>query len=246
MAAVPGQETLVACWSALAKLSPGAELIESASALVALFPSWGPLNNAIVLPPDEEEAAVSAAGEVSCLYADIAVETWALWIPSGMNDFDAADTVQVVDGLVRDTTTLVMHAPVPSGLRSHGSVVPASIAAIARIGEEPLAEADLGPLDEVGGLAGWAMLHEGVAVCGAWSYLNERDCGIYAVETLPAWRCRGLARALVEHVLADAVRRGAHTASLQSTPMAQALYESLGFVPAGRYEEWTPAPDGAH
>ena len=60
---------------------------------------------------------MSAVGEVSCLYADIAVETWALWIPSGMNDFDAADTVQVVDGFVSDTTTLVMHALVPSGLR---------------------------------------------------------------------------------------------------------------------------------
>ena len=54
MAALLGQETLVACWSALATLSPGAELIESASALAALIPSWGPLNNAIVLQPDDE------------------------------------------------------------------------------------------------------------------------------------------------------------------------------------------------
>jgi ribosomal protein S18 acetylase RimI-like enzyme len=82
------------------------------------------------------------------------------------------------------------------------------------------------------------MVHDDVAVSCAWSFLHERDCGIYTVGALPAWRRRGLARSLVEHVLADAAHRGARTATLQSTRMGKPLYESLGFEPAGRYEEW--------
>jgi hypothetical protein len=45
----------------------------------------------------------------------------------------------------------------------------------------------------------------------------------------------------VEHVLADAYRCSARTATLQSTPMGQPLYESLGFQAVGRYEEWVSA-----
>ena len=73
---------------------------------------------------------------------------------------------------------------------------------------------------------------------GAWSYLHRTDCGIYAVGTVASMRRRGFAGALVGHVLAYAARAGARTASLQSTRMGQPLYESLGFVPVGRYEEW--------
>jgi predicted acetyltransferase len=75
---------------------------------------------------------------------------------------------------------------------------------------------------------------------GAWTYHHGRDVGVYAVGTVPEWRGRGLARALVLHALADAYRHGARTASLQSTPMGEPLYRSLGFRPAGRYEEWVP------
>jgi len=61
---------------------------------------------------------------------------------------------------------------------------------------------------------------------------------------VPEKRRRGLARRLVEHVLADASRRGARTATLQSTRMAQNLYRSLGFEPARRYEEWLSVTRG--
>ena len=87
-------------------------------------------------------------------------------------------------------------------------------------------------------LDGWVLIHDQVAVAGAWSFLHDSDCGIYAVGTVPRWRRQGFARALVEHVLAEAQLLGARTATLQSTRMGQPLYESLGFQPAGRYEEW--------
>jgi GNAT superfamily N-acetyltransferase len=92
--------------------------------------------------------------------------------------------------------------------------------------------------DDVPGLTGWVMLRESVAVASAWSFLNGSDCGIYTVGTQPEWRRRGLAHALMEHVLGEAWRHGARTASLQSTRMGQPLYLSLGFQAVGRYEEW--------
>ena len=136
-----------------------------------------------------------------------------------------------------------MRASLPPGLHSHDGVVRASIADASRAGDEPVPFIDLGNPEEEPGVAGWVMLHDAVAVAGAWSFLHEKDCGIYAVGTAPRWRRRGLARNLVEHVLADARRRGARTATLQSTRMAQQLYQSLGFEPAGRYEEWVPRAD---
>jgi ribosomal protein S18 acetylase RimI-like enzyme len=236
--ALPGQQTLFACWTTLAQMSPGARLIRSSAAAAAVFPSWVPLNNAILLDA-HDGAAAAAASELTSVYADAGVDVWALWVPSRATDLDAPDEVREVGGLRRDTTTLVMQATLPQGLRLHDGVVPASIAAATRATDEPVSATDLGEPETAPGLAAWVMVQDDVAVAGAWSFLHESDCGIYAFGTLPGWRRRGLARSLVEHVLADAERRGARTATLQSTRMAQPLYESLGFEPAGRYEEWT-------
>ena len=238
--ALPGQETLLACWRTLAKLSPGARLVHSVVAAAAVFPSWAPLNNAITLHGrDSASAATAASEELASVYADAGVDVWALWVPSRAADLDAPDAVHEVRGLARDTTTLVMQAVVPRGCRLQDGVVPASIGAATRAaGDEPVPAGDLGQPETAPGLSAWVMVQDDVAVAGAWSFLHEEDCGIYAVGTLPGWRRRGFARALVEHVLADARRRGARTATLQSSRMAQRLYESLGFDPVGRYEEW--------
>ena len=236
---LPGQETLVASWSTLAQLSPGARLIRSPAAVAAVFPSWAPLNNAILLNAPAGEAAAAAASELTTSYAEAGVAEWAFWVPSRAIDLDAPDEVREVGGLKRDTTTLVMRTNLPPGLRRHQGVVRASItAAIRAAGDEPVPATDLGEPETVSGLTAWVMIRDGYAVAGAWSFLRESDCGIYAVGTVPEWRRRGLARALMEHVLADAQHRGARTATLQSTRMGLPLYNSLGFEPAGRYEEW--------
>ena len=119
------------------------------------------------------------------------------------------------------------------GLRAHDEVVEASMAAIVRLAnEEPVPAHELGAPETTPGLSAWALVVDRMAVVCAWTFLHHQDCGIYAVGTLPAWRRKGLARMLLEHVLADAQRRGARTASLQSTRMGQPLYESLGFTPS--------------
>ncbi len=236
--ALPGQETLLACWSALAQLSPGARLMRSSAAAAAVFPSWAPLNNAILLTAHDGASAAAASCQLASVYVDAGVGVWALWTPSRVTDLDAPAEVRAVGGFKRDTTTLVMQATLPPGLRYHDGVVQTSIATATRATDEPVPAADFEEMDRVPGMAAWVMVHDDVAVAGARSFLHGTACGIYAVGTIPEWRRRGFARSLMEHVLADAQRRGARTATLQSTAMGQPLYESLGFVPAGRYEEW--------
>jgi ribosomal protein S18 acetylase RimI-like enzyme len=160
-----------------------------------------------------------------------------VWLPSRSADLDAADEREVT-GLRRDTTTLVMQARIPDRPARHDGVARTSIAAATRVTDEPVPALELGDPETVPGLAAWTLVHDGMAVAGAWSYLHDDDCGIYAVGTSPAWQRRGLGRTLVEHVLADARSRGARTATLQSTRVGQRLYESVGFAPVGRYEEW--------
>jgi GNAT superfamily N-acetyltransferase len=237
-----GQRTLVASWRALAHLSPGAGVTDNGRAVVALFPSWAPLNNAVLLTPVSRDIAGAAAAEVTSVYLAAGVPTWALWLPSSLTDLDAPDRVSVVDGLTRDTTTLVMTRALEPSLPLHPAVVRTSIESSGRATDEPVSASALSKPDGVPGLEGWALVHDGAAVAGAWSYLDGSDCGVYAVGTAPGWRRRGLAAALVRHVLAEAWRHGARTASLQSTRMGRPLYESLGFTAVGRYDEWVPGP----
>ncbi len=238
---LPGQETLLACWSALTQVSPGARMAWSRDTAAAVFPAWAPLNNAVLLGPADGAAAAAAAGRLAAVYAEAGVTGWALWLATGATTFDAADTVRHIDGLRRDTTTLVMHTTLHDGHRRHDDVVNTSIAtATYASGTAPVPVSDLGDPDQVRGLDAWVLVDHDVAVAGAWSFLHGRDLGIYTVGTQPEWRRRGLARTLMDHVIADAQSRGAETASLQSTRMGQPLYESLGFEAAGRYEEWVP------
>ena len=95
-------------------------------------------------------------------------------------------------------------------------------------------------------MTGWVMVRDGLAVVGAWSLVHGTDCGIYAVETAPGWRRRGLARGLMRAILTDAYLRGVRTATLQSTAMGEPLYAGLGFVPVGRYDEWVPEDGRDH
>jgi ribosomal protein S18 acetylase RimI-like enzyme len=215
-------------------LSPRARVHRDRLVAAAVFPSWAPLNNAIVLGG----SGLAAAGRAASRFRESGVDVWALWMPSRATDLDAPDRVGTMAALKRDTTTLVMQTALSPRLRLDDRVVRTSIETANRAGDEPVPVADLGGPEQVPRLAGWVLVHDGLAVAGAWSYLHRTDCGVYAVGTVPAMRRRGFARTLVEHVLADAVRAGARTASLQSTRLGKPLYESLGFTPVGRYEEW--------
>jgi GNAT superfamily N-acetyltransferase len=234
---LPGEDTLLACWTALTSLTAGARLVRTEDAVAAVFPAWAPLNNAILHQPSDDPTAMAA--RLESVYAKAGVRAWAVWLPSAAARFDAPDALHV-GGYVRDTTTLVMHTDLRQDHPRHHGVVRTSIASVARLGDDPVPADDLEGPDAVPGLTGWALIDHGLAVTAAWGYLQQDDLGIYGVETVPGWRRRGFARALLQHIMADAAARGAHTASLQSTAMGQPLYASLGFTAAGRYEEWVP------
>ena len=128
----------------------------SSRAVVATFPSWLPLNNAIVLDDDPATRSV-VASETARVYADAGIDLWALWVASCAMSLDAPDRAQEVPGLERDTTTLVMQAVLPPGLRAHDDVVEASLAAIVRLAnEEPVPAHELGAPETTPGLSAWA------------------------------------------------------------------------------------------
>ena len=76
----------------------------------------------------------------------------------------------------------------------------------------------------------WQVWSEGRPVAKAGMYLGSGSAGIYAVVTMPEARRLGLARILTLTALHEARNSGCHLAVLHSTPMAQSLYESLGFA----------------
>ena len=234
---LPGQVTLLACRRRLTYLSPGARVVTFSHAVAAVFPSWPPLNNAILVDPADWTPAAAVSG-LTRLYAAAGVGAWALWLPSSVTDLDVPDGVTDVGELRRDTTTIVMRASLSRRRRTRGAVRPTSIAAATRAaGAEPIPAADVPDPDRVPELSAWVLGHDGMAVAVAWSFLPGSDCGIYTVGTLPRWRRRGCAGALTDHVLDDA-QRWARTATVQATRMGLPLFLSLGFAPVGRYEEW--------
>jgi GNAT superfamily N-acetyltransferase len=237
---------VLSCWRALAdtEFGPG-RLVDTPHAVAAVFPDFAYLNNAILTVDLESVAA--AARSVAEVYADAGITTWALWVPNDAAGFDGhADRVHAVGSLARDVTTLVMDRVLDAGLRKDERVTTVSGSALRRLVlDEAVPAGDLGEAAAGARVTGWALVVDGQAVVTAYTHRNGTDCGVYAVGTLPGWRRRGLARALVEHILADAHEAGLRTATLQSTPMGLPLYRALGFRAIGRYEEWlhTPAAD---
>ena len=100
------------------------------------------------------------------------------------------------------------------------------------------------PLPQLG-----ALVRRGgeVVACGL-AKIEEDHVGLFAVHTAPSLRGKGLGRAVVGALLADAQLRGARTAYLQVTANnapALALYRRFGFDTA--YDYWYRArPDEQH
>jgi putative acetyltransferase len=92
----------------------------------------------------------------------------------------------------------------------------------------------------------WTVWDEGVLVaCGALKELDERTAEIKSMRTSSSQRRKGVASALLDHVLEVARERGYHSLSLETGSYeffapARALYEKFGFEycgPFGGYEE---------
>lgn len=69
-------------------------------------------------------------------------------------------------------------------------------------------------------------------------HLDQPTAGIVGLAVAPVARRRGVGTALTHDALDRAARAGADLVWLQSTPMAEPLYRSAGFVELGRCEVW--------
>lgn len=87
--------------------------------------------------------------------------------------------------------------------------------------------------------AGAIVRHRGEIVGCGLVKMEGDHAGLFAVHTAPEQRRRGVGRAVVDALLAEARRRGSRTAYLQVTAdneAALALYRPFGFVPV--YDYW--------
>jgi GNAT superfamily N-acetyltransferase len=219
--------SLIGSWEALASLRPDASVVRGEGYAAARFPEPY-LNNAVVLEP---RAVASAARTYP------AGEDYALWC----RDDDARIAAALADsGYVHSETTRPMlrqlAAPVAEGPPAGSVLVDADRDRFAEFIEVP---AYL--LRDVADLCVYASVgfDSGLVV----QYLDS-DAYVSMVYTAPESRGRGLATAVLAAAMNDAYRRGASTATLQATPMAESMYERNGFRPVGRWQEWVLAnPD---
>jgi len=95
-------------------------------------------------------------------------------------------------------------------------------------------DSELVVAEVAGQLAGYAVF---------WQVLDQGELGNVAVD--PAWRRLGLARRLIDRVMARAAARGVRELFLEVRPSnrgARLLYESFGFVQVGQRRNYYQEP----
>ncbi len=239
-----GSGTLLASWEAYARGAVGAAVLRLPGAAAAVFPhepERAVYNNALLergLGPGGRAAALDA---MEATYAAAGVTRYAAWV----HETDPAMRDELKGrGYILDTTTRAM------GMALDEISVPRPQIELGPAGWAEYLEMDDLPPDFLSA-ADHAAFHllaaraDGEMVAAALAYDHGGDCGIYNVGTLEHARRRGLGTALTAAQVHDARARGCRTASLQSTPMAERVYASVGFRDLGRILEYVPpAPEG--
>ncbi len=93
-----------------------------------------------------------------------------------------------------------------------------------------------------------AWLDGAVAGCGALKELDPRHGEIKSMRTASAHLRKGVASAIVEHILDEAGRRGYVRMSLETGSQAayepaRALYKRFGFADCGAFAQYRPDPN---
>jgi GNAT superfamily N-acetyltransferase len=196
--------------------------------------------------------AAGAVGPAEAVYAGTG--GYALWCRDDDGDtaavlagrgYGRAETTRPMVCRLRDPTG----APGADPTARPGADPTAGPGADPAAGPDVLVDADPGPVAALNGVP--PHLLRGVPGLRAYATAGYEsalilisagtDVNVSFVATRPPARGRGLATAVLGAALADARRRGARTATLQATPMAERLYLRLGFRPVGRWQEWSPA-----
>jgi putative acetyltransferase len=95
----------------------------------------------------------------------------------------------------------------------------------------------------------WTLWHDGkLAGCAALRQLDACHGEVKSMRTSSAFRRRGVASRMLQHVIQEARRRGYHRLSLETGAMsffepARALYTKFGFVPCGPFSTYKEDPN---
>ena len=95
----------------------------------------------------------------------------------------------------------------------------------------------------------WTVWSEGDLLgCGALKELSPRHGEVKSMRTASAHRRKGVARAMLEHIIAEARRRSYARLSLETGSMlafepARRLYESFGFKYCGPFADYSEDPN---
>lgn len=193
----------------------------------------------------EAEALQRALPELARIYEAAAVKAWTVWVPPA--DRRAADFLESA-GHALDSTPMLMAAPIsdidleprfalelepaPSwemiarcNDRAHGVLEPWTMAAVFETMDDPATRLH-------------AARHQGQTACCLLARESEGDCYLWFVATAPEAQRLGLASELIRVALRGALERACDTTSLESTRVAEAVYERLGYRPLGRYGMW--------
>jgi ribosomal protein S18 acetylase RimI-like enzyme len=231
--------TLVASWRAYARHSDGARVEDVARASVCLFPAApenGIYNNALLPRGLDATRAGEAVAAVAEAYREAEIPRYAIWAHEA-----EVDSMAVLEGrgMRFDISTRAMAMSL-DGLGARPEIE------LGRLSWDRYVEEFV----EVPGLLAGASAAEfhlrvarldgrDVGAVIAWDH--EGDRGIFNLGTLSDARRRGVGTALTALALHEARERGCTTASLQSTPVAEGVYASLGFADLGRYLEYVPS-----
>jgi len=232
-------ETVLAAWDVYARGVRGAEVRRRPGFAAAIFPKEperSVYNNAILardLPAPERSAAIAA---MESAYGARDVTRFAAWVHETDEPLRSDLERQ---GYRVDETTRAMGMPLTEILRAR----PALELGVA--GWDDFLRIFGLPAQLLGG-ADHSVFHllfarvDDECVATATAFDHEGDCGIYNVATLEHARRRGLGTALTALQLHDAAARGCHTASVQSTAMAERVYAAVGFHDLGLILEYVP------
>jgi len=233
-----GIATAVAGWERFARSVRGAEVHRLKHADVAVFPD-GPesifYNNAVVdrdLTPEAQELTLAA---LEHLYASGGVSDYAVWVHE--SDDDTRDALEARGyHIATSTRAMGMERADFRDAQAEIQLAPADWREHKRIlGVDP----ELLRLLDVSNLGVLVATAGGENVATGLSFDYDGDCGIYNVTTIESARRRGIGAAVTAKLVRDAWDRGCETVTLQSTPIAEHVYASIGFRDLGRIVEYS-------
>lgn len=235
-----GADTLVASWAAYAGGSLGAAVIRAPGVAAAVFPhepARAVYNNALLERGLARAQRAEALDAMEAAFCSAGVDRFAAWVHESdalmRGDLEAR-------GYTLDTTTRAMGMALDKIRlpRPEIELSPSDWSEYLRVLALPARLLD--DVDQTVFHVQIARL-DGESASTGMAFDCNGDCGIYNVGTLEHARRRGLGTAVTALLAHDAAARGCHTASLQSTEMAERVYAAVGFRDLGRILEYVPA-----